>query len=120
MKGCPEGSEQSFLFGLYSQLSEGVCPCPNDCGTTVPRSKSDFFAIFVRSFLSSHLVQLILGSQTFLHTYIIFVPSSERHATAAKSNFVLHAGKASTRIKYIGRLPLQMTILSSTAPIFKE
>ena len=23
MKGCPEGGEQSFLFGLYSELSEG-------------------------------------------------------------------------------------------------
>lgn len=46
MKGCPEGSEQSFLFALYSELSEGQCPCPQDCGTTIPRQKSDFFAVF--------------------------------------------------------------------------
>ncbi|KAK2466191.1 hypothetical protein APHAL10511_001833 [Amanita phalloides] len=46
MKGCPEGGEQSFLFGLYSQLSEGQCPCPHDCGTVLQRKKSDFFAIF--------------------------------------------------------------------------
>ncbi|KAF8639801.1 hypothetical protein AX17_001060 [Amanita inopinata Kibby_2008] len=46
MKGCPEGGEQSFLFGLYSQLSEGQCPCPQDCGASVQRKKSDFFAIF--------------------------------------------------------------------------
>ncbi|KAG7449236.1 uncharacterized protein BT62DRAFT_964259 [Guyanagaster necrorhizus] len=46
MKGCPEGGEQSFLFALYSQLTEGQCPCPHDCGTSIPRSKGDFFAIF--------------------------------------------------------------------------
>ncbi|KAG6817467.1 hypothetical protein H0H87_008635 [Tephrocybe sp. NHM501043] len=45
MKGCPEGGEQSFLFSLYTQLSEGDCRCPN-CGTAVKRNKSDFFAIF--------------------------------------------------------------------------
>ncbi len=52
MKGCPEGSEQSFLFGLYSELTEGICQCP-DCGMAVPRNKSDFFAIFVRFALQS-------------------------------------------------------------------
>ncbi|KAJ8086580.1 hypothetical protein AAF712_002010 [Marasmius tenuissimus] len=46
MKGCPEGGEQSFLFALYSQLSEGTCPCPQGCGTSVARKKSDFFAIY--------------------------------------------------------------------------
>ncbi|KAI0065922.1 hypothetical protein BV25DRAFT_1797993 [Artomyces pyxidatus] len=46
MKGCPEGGEQSFLFSLYSQLTEGRCPCPYGCGTSVPRKKSDFFAIY--------------------------------------------------------------------------
>ncbi|KAL0579537.1 hypothetical protein V5O48_002466 [Marasmius crinis-equi] len=46
MKGCPEGGEQSFLFALYSQLSEGTCPCPQGCGATIPRKKSDFFAIY--------------------------------------------------------------------------
>ena len=47
MKGCPEGSEQSFLFGIYSGLSEGVCACPEECGYSVPRKKADFFAIYV-------------------------------------------------------------------------
>lgn len=47
MKGCPEGSEQSFLFGIYTGLSEGVCLCPEGCGYSVPRKKSDFFAIYV-------------------------------------------------------------------------
>ncbi|KAG6821257.1 hypothetical protein H0H93_002367 [Arthromyces matolae] len=45
MKGCPEGGEQSFLFGLYSQLVEGQCLCPN-CGTPVARNKYDFFALY--------------------------------------------------------------------------
>ncbi|THH13280.1 hypothetical protein EW146_g6917 [Bondarzewia mesenterica] len=46
MKGCPEGGEQGFLFSLYSQLSEGKCPCPHGCSYSVPRNKSDFFAIY--------------------------------------------------------------------------
>ncbi|ESK95974.1 ubiquitin conjugating enzyme family protein [Moniliophthora roreri MCA 2997] len=46
MKGCPEGGEQSFLFALYSQLSEGSCSCPQGCGASVPRKKSDFFSVF--------------------------------------------------------------------------
>ncbi|KAJ4478043.1 hypothetical protein J3R30DRAFT_3478428 [Lentinula aciculospora] len=53
MAGCAEGGEQSFLFSLYSQLSEsqlsdldGVCACPSGCGQTVKRKQSDFFAIY--------------------------------------------------------------------------
>ncbi|KAF9481960.1 hypothetical protein BDN70DRAFT_875580 [Pholiota conissans] len=45
MKGCPEGGEQMFLFSLYSQLSSPTCPCPQDCGASLPRSKGDFFAL---------------------------------------------------------------------------
>jgi hypothetical protein len=48
MKGCPEGGEQGFLFSLYNELSQGLCPCPNTCGYSEPREKSDFFAILVR------------------------------------------------------------------------
>lgn len=47
MKGCPEGGEQGFLFSQYHELTEGVCACPHGCGTTVPRQKRDFFALFV-------------------------------------------------------------------------
>ncbi|KAH9939957.1 ubiquitin conjugating enzyme family protein [Amylocystis lapponica] len=46
MKGCPEGSEQSFLFSLYRELSEGECRCPNGCGVSVRRNKRDFFSLF--------------------------------------------------------------------------
>ncbi|TFK43556.1 hypothetical protein BDQ12DRAFT_675170 [Crucibulum laeve] len=46
MKGCPEGGEQSFLFALYSQLSESCCPCPQDCGGSLTRKKSNFFGLF--------------------------------------------------------------------------
>ncbi|KAF8974752.1 hypothetical protein BDZ97DRAFT_1647255 [Flammula alnicola] len=45
MKGCPEGGEQMFLFSLYSQLSSPTCPCPQDCGASISRSKGDFFAL---------------------------------------------------------------------------
>ena len=48
MKGCPEGGEQSFLFSLYRELSEGECKCPNGCGKSVQRSKRDVFPLFVR------------------------------------------------------------------------
>lgn len=47
MKGCPEGSEQSFLFSLYTQLSEGECRCPSGCSFSVRRRKSDFFCFYV-------------------------------------------------------------------------
>lgn len=47
MKGCPEGSEQSFLFSLYRELSEGQCLCPHGCGESIRRKKSDFYALFV-------------------------------------------------------------------------
>ncbi|KAH7914317.1 hypothetical protein BJ138DRAFT_1144039 [Hygrophoropsis aurantiaca] len=46
MKGCPEGGEQGFLFGLYSELSQGEFSCTPECGYTVKRKKSDFFPIF--------------------------------------------------------------------------
>lgn len=56
MKGCPEGSEQQFLFSLYTELIDGRCKCPQECGQTFPRRKSDFFALHVR--------QSILFSET--------------------------------------------------------
>lgn len=46
MKGCPEGGEQSFLFSLYDQVSNGSCLCP-DCKHPHERRKSDFFALHV-------------------------------------------------------------------------
>jgi hypothetical protein len=51
MKGCPEPGEQNHLFSLYSQLSEGECPCPHGCSASIKRKKSDFFAVFVRLYL---------------------------------------------------------------------
>ncbi|TDL29200.1 hypothetical protein BD410DRAFT_779533 [Rickenella mellea] len=60
MKGCPEGGEQGFLFGLYSQLSEGACPCPHECGDSTPRYKSDFFMVFLSfSTYIAHLRKLV-------------------------------------------------------------
>lgn len=47
MKGCPEGGEQNYLFGLYNQLSYEPCLCPHGCGTSVARKKADFFALYV-------------------------------------------------------------------------
>ncbi|KAI0717965.1 ubiquitin conjugating enzyme family protein [Fomitopsis betulina] len=46
MKGCPEGSEQSFLFSLYRELGEGECRCPHGCGQAIARQRQDFFPLF--------------------------------------------------------------------------
>ncbi|KAL5530457.1 hypothetical protein ACEPAF_6715 [Sanghuangporus sanghuang] len=60
MKGCPEGSEQSFLFGIYAGLSEGVCACPEECGYSIPRAKADFFAIYPEfSTYIQHLKEIV-------------------------------------------------------------
>ncbi|KIY49167.1 hypothetical protein FISHEDRAFT_65234 [Fistulina hepatica ATCC 64428] len=61
MKGCSEGAEQTFLFQLYNELTEGVCKCPgSDCGNTIPRRKLDFFSILpdFNAFIA-HLRQLV-------------------------------------------------------------
>ncbi|TFY83061.1 hypothetical protein EWM64_g951 [Hericium alpestre] len=59
MKGCPEGGEQSFLFTIYSQLTEGKCPCPYGCGASVQRKKSDFFALYqIKSSFPKYIEQL--------------------------------------------------------------
>ncbi|OCH94539.1 ubiquitin conjugating enzyme family protein [Obba rivulosa] len=65
MKGCPEGSEQSFLFSLYQELSEGECNCPNGCGTSIKRKKSDFFSLFpdFQSYIK-HVQELVLRNCT--------------------------------------------------------
>ncbi|KAK7676142.1 hypothetical protein QCA50_020892 [Cerrena zonata] len=56
MKGCPEGGEQGFLFGLYNLLSESDCQCPNGCEYTIKRKKRDFFPLFSEfSTYTSHL-----------------------------------------------------------------
>ncbi|KAJ3556879.1 hypothetical protein NM688_g1784 [Phlebia brevispora] len=60
MKGCPEGGEQSFLFSLYRELSEGECKCPHGCGTAIARSKRDFFPLFERfSTYTAHLKKIV-------------------------------------------------------------
>ncbi|MBW0504927.1 hypothetical protein O181_044642 [Austropuccinia psidii MF-1] len=46
MKGCAEGNEQSFLFQVYSRLTEAHCRCPTEnCSGMIQRNKTDFFAI---------------------------------------------------------------------------
>lgn len=70
MKGCPEGGEQSFLFSLYSQLTEGVCSCPH-CGVSVKRNKYDFFALYVSLLaITSHPAHHQRHPQPDFPTYI--------------------------------------------------
>ncbi|KAG9317659.1 ubiquitin conjugating enzyme family protein [Chiua virens] len=46
MRGCPEGTEQTYLFGLYDFLSNEKCSCPQGCGYKFDRKRSDFFPLF--------------------------------------------------------------------------
>ncbi|KAG9038360.1 hypothetical protein FRB95_001772 [Tulasnella sp. JGI-2019a] len=48
MRGCPEASEQSYLFSLYNKLSEPSRKCPNwqNCGGEVKTAKSEFLTIY--------------------------------------------------------------------------
>ncbi|EIW71417.1 hypothetical protein TREMEDRAFT_27247 [Tremella mesenterica DSM 1558] len=46
MSGCPEGSEQSFLFQLYHGLQEPVVTCASCKQHSFTRSGDDFFACF--------------------------------------------------------------------------
>lgn len=68
MKGCPEGSEQTFLFGQYSELSEDVCVCPENCGYSISRKKSDFLVLYVRSVSSLLLFSDFFFSPSLLRT----------------------------------------------------
>jgi hypothetical protein len=100
MKGCPEGGEQSFLFGLYSQLSEGQCTCPQVCGGSVARKKSDFFAIYVSEFHRYHRLTIdSSGSRISLRTLHSYGISYIRHASAVIPHFVSRAESRSRQLK---------------------
>ncbi len=105
MKGCPEGGEQSFLFALYSQLTEGKCCCPNDCGTSISRSKGDFFGIFVSPYKMKPgpRFDLIL-SRIFLLISSIFERLFEEHAQSAKKSIVMHAANPSLQTRFTDHL----------------
>ena len=66
MKGCPEGSEQGFLFSEYHELTEGECSCPHGCGTKVARHKRDFFALFVSRPFNLPVIMLTFRSPSGL------------------------------------------------------
>ncbi|KAJ6613484.1 hypothetical protein B0H10DRAFT_2048706 [Mycena sp. CBHHK59/15] len=86
MKGCPppsqgSGGEQSFLFALYSKLSEGKCACPHECGSSVLRKKSDFFAIFTEfSSYITHLQNVVRKTCQRCHSEFCFACGEPRSA----------------------------------------
>jgi hypothetical protein len=68
MKGCPEGSEQSFLFSLYHQLAGGSCAC--SCGEhSIPRKPSDFFALYVSPMGQGDIIQVKRGLARLSHLH---------------------------------------------------
>lgn len=118
MKGCPEGSEQGFLFSLYSQLVEGQCPCPSSCGYSVSRAKSHFFAIFV-SDLCFWLAELHFPAARPLSTCISSTcgGSSAKRARSVPKCSVLHAASQSVHRNVWNQRKTRMTVNSSIAPI---
>ena len=93
MKGCPEGGEQSFLFSLYRELSEGECKCPHGCGTVIARSKRDFFPLFVSGVIMYAPAANVhdMRRQTLGHTPRICARSFHGSALAAEGHSAMHA-----------------------------
>ncbi len=98
MKGCPEGAEQGFLFSLYSELSDGSCACPNQCGFSVTRNKRDFFAIYVIDFLSNFLLlKTLTYSKPEFPAYVQHLKSFVRvRCRKCSSSFCLACGEPVT------------------------
>lgn len=88
MKGCPEGGEQGFLFGLYNELSGGDCICPQSCGYRIQRSKSNFFAIFVCKAVSPRKLRADLHAARFLAVYPTSSPCRKAHLSFMQSGFL--------------------------------
>lgn len=88
MKGCPEGGEQGFLFGLYNELSSGDCPCPQSCGHRIQRSKSNFFAIFVCKAIHFTKPRANLHIARFLVVYPTSSLCRKAHLSCMQSGFL--------------------------------
>lgn len=121
MKGCPEGGEQSFLFSLYTQLSEGRCACPHDCAGSVERRKSDFFAMYVSGNVSpaQTLHLSFCPSRRFRSTSSNFARSFATSARPARKSSVLRAASRTTRLRS-GQRTIWTTSTSSTARTCRE
>ncbi|KAG6814198.1 hypothetical protein H0H92_000875 [Tricholoma furcatifolium] len=120
MKGCPEGGEQSFLFGLYSQLSEGECKC-SGCETTLKRrSKGDFFAIYPS--FSTFITQLREGIRQACKTCKIDIclacgePVAERlkRPDAGEPDVLFHCSNLQGVILGVGLSMLEQLFIENT------
>jgi len=123
MKGCPEGSEQSFLFQLYSLLTdETPQSCPQGCGASWMRSKTDFFSFFVcvctwnASVTGSYYSRLSLNLQRLS---IMFEKLSGRSVHNANLFSVLPVENLSQQIEPIDPVLRQMITSYFTARIYK-
>ncbi|KAJ7744459.1 ubiquitin conjugating enzyme family protein [Mycena maculata] len=123
MKGCPppSGGEQSFLFALYSQLSEGKCVCPHECGSSVLRKKSDFFPIFPEfSSYISHLQSVVQKTCQRCHSEFCFAcgePITEkvqRPGAAAPGDPLFHCADIQGVILGVGLSMLEQMFSEQT------
>lgn len=119
MKGCPEGGEQSFLFSLYSQLSSPDCSCPQECGASISRNKSDFFALHVswlsRLFNFWCLRSFSLSSLAMSHGYRVL------YSRLARDVIPEFVWRVANRCQWITRNMLQLAMIHfSIAQIYKE
>ncbi|PFH46326.1 hypothetical protein AMATHDRAFT_70134 [Amanita thiersii Skay4041] len=122
MKGCPEGGEQSFLFGLYSQLSEGQCPCPQQCGSSMQRRKSDFFTIFTD--FSSYVSRLrkVLRRKCEMCSCVFCFACGEPVATdkakgSMEDNSLFHCSNIQGVILGVGLSMLEQYFAETVTPI---
>ncbi|KAJ7047391.1 ubiquitin conjugating enzyme family protein [Mycena alexandri] len=123
MKGCPppSGGEQSFLFALYSQLSDGKCVCPHECGSSVLRKKSDFFPIFPEfSSYIAHLRSVVQKTCQRCHSEFCFAcgePVTEkvqRPGAAAPGDSLFHCADIQGVILGVGLSMLEQMFTEQT------
>ncbi|GBE80076.1 ubiquitin conjugating enzyme family protein [Sparassis latifolia] len=115
MKGCPEGGEQSFLFSLYQELSQGECRCPHGCGQSIPRQKRDFFTIFAEfPTYIIHLRNIVPRTCTKCTKTFCFAcgePTTPDHqkATSKEDDVLLHCSNLQGVILGVGLAMLEKT-----------
>ncbi|KAH8092454.1 ubiquitin conjugating enzyme family protein [Cristinia sonorae] len=120
MKGCPEGGEQSFLFSLYQELSEGECRCPNGCKKPFPRQKRDFFPIFSQfETYINHLHRIVPRLCDECHKRFCFActePISETNkAQDGDDDTLFHCPNLQGVILGVGLAMLEQTWLEETS-----
>ncbi|KAI0920787.1 hypothetical protein AcW2_005953 [Taiwanofungus camphoratus] len=125
MKGCPEGGEQSFLFSLYRELSEGECRCPHGCTGSIPRKKRDFFSLFMEfSTYIQHLQKIVPRSCRICKKTFCFacgepltVDPTKRSCDPAQDETLFHCSNLQGVILGVGLAMLEKVYIEQTQDV---